>query len=1035
MAVRTSVGPREALITEAIEAELLSLGSPELVVRQKLEPEEAADRIALHISRAVDAAIRAESPGERVKIGIEIAQRVIDLLIQRERAQKLGIRDQRPKTTELPILVQVKQRRPDGTAADVSTPLTPLLDTTLLTNARGEPALGLQLQHEIASSVGIDAIMAFVRYTGIRPLLPFIERHCANGRRFRLLTTTYTQSTEARALDALAALGVEIRVSYELGSTRLHAKSWLFQRDHGLSTAFVGSSNLTHSAQFTGLEWNVRLAEARNAPVIEKIKGLFESYWQNRDFEPYDRQVFNERMATAKKFPEAVFLPPTEIRLEPFQARLLEQIALSRRQGRHRNLLVSATGTGKTVIAAIDYTRLRSVLPRARLLFVAHRKEILEQARQTFRHALRSGSFGELWVDQYRPIEFEHVFASIQSLDATGYANLDQGHYDVVVIDEFHHAAAKSYERLLNHLRPRELLGLTATPERSDGLDILRFFDGGRIAAELRLWDAIEEQRLSPFLYFGIHDDLDLRHVPFKRGRGYDTEALTHLLTANDIVARRVYAEVDRHVADIRRVRALGFCVSVAHADFMARKFNEFGLNAVSLSGGTLQEDRERALSALAAGTVQFVFSVDLLNEGVDIPLVDTLLLLRPTESATLFIQQLGRGLRRHRDKTACTVLDFVGHHRAEFRFDLKYRALLQVSQRGLKEAVEQQFPYLPSGCYFSLDSKSADIVLSSLKTAVPSTWRPLVRELRLLAQTSGDCDLRRFLTETGASLEAIYGRTRGGWSELRQEAGLSCEPSGPMEGKLRRGIGRLLHLDDEDRIRFASRIADDLSIDLQRMSMRERRQLRMILAVLLDDLAVEGMPLADGLELLRRHPQVVAELREVLPLLTPNVAHIGTYKAADPEVPLCLHARYRRREILAACGVGDESSAYIRPWREGVLNAESIGADVFVVTVNKSDRFSPTTRYKDYAINSKLFHWESQSQTTSKSETGLRYQEHESRNRSIMLFVRETENDAFYYVGKMRYLRHESEKPMRVTWELHDELPGDLYLAFSAQA
>src|SRR5690606_5309974 len=230
------------------------------------------------------------------------------------------------------------------------------------------------------------------------------------------------------------------------------------------------------------------ISGARNRSIVEKVAAVFESYWEEADFEPYDPVRFALAVDHGGLETERLVLSPTEIRPYPFQERLLEEIELSREQGFHRNLLVAATGTGKTVMAALDYQRLRRRLPRSRLLFVAHREEILRQSRNTFAHALRDASFGEMWVGGRRPTEFEHVFASIQSLNATGLESIPPDHFDVVIVDEFHHAAASSYQALLEHLRPQQLLGLTATPERSDGLPILHWFND-RIAAELRLWD------------------------------------------------------------------------------------------------------------------------------------------------------------------------------------------------------------------------------------------------------------------------------------------------------------------------------------------------------------------------------------------------------------------------------------------------------------------------------------------------------------------------------------------------------------------
>ncbi|HEY6559314.1 MAG TPA: DEAD/DEAH box helicase [Polyangiaceae bacterium] len=399
----------------------------------------------------------------------------------------------------------------------------------------------------------------------------------------------------------------------------------------------------------------------------------------------------------------------------------------------------------------------------------------------------------------HRPKKFEHVFASIQSLHVVGFRNLAPEHFDVVIVDEFHHAAAPSYRALLEHVRPRELLGLTATPERSDGLPLLDWFDG-RIAAELRLWDAIDQHRLSPFVYYGIHDGVDLREVPWRRGRGYDTDGLTHVLTANDIWARKVLAELVARVDARCEVRALGFCVSVEHARFMARVFCDANVRAKAVWADTPAGERRAALEDLTARRRQVLFSVDLFNEGIDVPAVDTLLLLRPTDSPTLFLQQLGRGLRRTPGKTVCTVLDFVGQHHREFRFDRRFGALLGGTRKEIVSQIERGFPFLPAGCHMELDAVASDIILRNIKQSIPSRWTAKVDELRRFAQSARVVTLATYLEETDLDVSDVYTGDKS-WSALRADAGLSCAPSGPHEAALRRACGRLLHVDDPVRI------------------------------------------------------------------------------------------------------------------------------------------------------------------------------------------------------------------------------------------
>ncbi len=1021
-------GLYETLITEELDARLGWVGERQHVQRVKLHEAEAADRIALHLARVVERAVASIDRGRRIGLGTALARQLVDVIVAATGATSLAA--ERP-VDEAQMLFGVLGNRPDGSAEDIPRPLLSLIDTVLLTNAPGEPRVGHQLLTEIQSADRIDVVMAFIRRSGITPLLETLQLHCQAGRPLRILTTTYTGSTEARALEELQAIGADIRVSYDQSSTRLHAKAWHFQRYSGYSTAYIGSSNLTHTAQVSGLEWNIRASAARNPSVVEKIAAVFESYWNSGDFRPYDRDEFLARIESDGRGP-ALLLSTIELRPEPFQERMLEQIELARQLGHHRNLLVSATGTGKTVMAALDYLRLRDELPRARLLFVAHRREILTQSLATFRHALGDHAFGELWVDGERPRRFEHVFASIQSLHAAMVTQIDPGHFDVVVVDEFHHAAAASYRALLERLNPVELLGLTATPERSDGLPILDYFDG-RIAAELRLWDAIDQHRLVPFSYFGLHDGLDLRAIPWRRGRGYDAEGLSNLVTGNDAWAGLVMRETARRVDDPRRMRALGFCVSVDHARFMARSFQAAGIAAVAIWSATGEQERNEALRALAERRVNVVFSVDIFNEGVDVPAVDTILMLRPTESPTLFLQQLGRGLRRYRRKSVCTVLDFVGQHRREFRFDRRLRALLGGSRQDVEEQVRQGFPFLPAGCHMELDRVASEIVLASIRSAIPTHWTERVQELRQLTRHSGAISLRVFLERTGLDLEDIYGGGKS-WSDLRQAAGLTLLPPGPQERELRKAIGRLLHIDDEHRIdKYRRLLGLAVPPEPEQLDAVDGRFLRMIVGSVVGSTVAKGTTLVAGCGLLWAHPQVREEILELLEILRDRIGHAGAHLASHPAVPLVVHARYTRIEILAAFGVG--VGAKVALWQTGVYWAEEAAADLLAFTLDKTTgQFSPSTRYRDYAISRDLIHWESQRVTRAASETGLRYQRHAAQGSTIMLFARLRSDDrAFYFLGPATYVRHESELPMAITWRVAHPLPGDLLASFAA--
>jgi hypothetical protein len=557
---------------------------------------------------------------------------------------------------------------------------------------------------------------------------------------------------------------------------------------------------------------------------------------------------------------------------------------------------------------------------------------------------------------------------------------------------------------------------------------------GNRIAAELRLWDAIDQHRPVPFVYYGIHDGLDLRAIPWSRGRGYTLEGpdgLTNLLTGNDAWARLVLQELARRVDDVSRMRALGFCVSIDHARFMAHIFSRAGIRATAIWADTPAAERRAALTDLAQRRINIVFSVDLFNEGVDVPSVDTLLMLRPTNSPTLFLQQLGRGLRRSTAKTVCTVLDFVGHHRTEFRLERRFRALLGGSRK--EEQVAAGFPFLPAGCHMELDRVAREIVLKSIREAVPSRWTAKVAELRALAKGAATYTLARYLEATGLELEDIYSGDKS-WSELCADAGLAVEPAGPNEAALRRACGRLRHVDDRERIdNYRCLLQSGAAPEPGLLTPRERRLLRMLTGPLLDKAVAKTTTLDEGCALLWSHPQVRAELRALLDVLAQRIAHVPLALASKPEVPLQIHARYSRLEILAAFGVG--SGAKVIPWQTGVFWIEPERADLLAFTLDKtSGEFSPTTRYRDYAISRELIHWESQSVTRADGETGRRYQRHVELGTSVMLFARLRSDDrAFYFLGPATYVKHESELPMAITWRLEHALPGDLFASFAA--
>ncbi|MFI7414564.1 DUF3427 domain-containing protein [Streptomyces sp. NPDC049627] len=1043
-------------------AELGDLEQPVAGVYERLITEDLRDRIGELESagwKAIDAEVSEESTPHVLArhIGEAVWRRLSQLphkkqvAVANEIMRSLAANAPNPDADDLSsavadgprqLLALAEQEAPGVYAIR---PLTPLSETALITNAPDDPSLGAELRAELATADRIDLLCAFVKWYGIRVLEDSLRAAKQRGVPIRVITTTYIGATDRHALDRLVReFGAEVKVNYEIRSTRLHAKAWLFRRKTGFDTAYVGSSNLSKAALLDGLEWNVRLSSVATPSVLDKFEATFDAYWADAAFETYDPDLDGERLAAALAQAGGtgtggelkISLSGLEVHPLPHQKDMLERLRVEREiRGRRRNLLVAATGTGKTVMAALDYRTMRDErsgqLPR--LLFVAHRKEILKQSMRTYREVLDDASFGELLHSGQEPGEWTHVFASVQSLNLQRLEQLDPGHFDVIVIDEFHHATADTYRRVIDHFTPTELLGLTATPERMDGRNVQDEFFDGRIAAELRLWEALENDLLCPFHYFGVPDGTDLTVLNWRSGT-YDRDQLGNLYTGDHARARIVIKQVRDKLSNPAAMRALGFCVTKKHAHFMAECFREAGFQAAALDSDSPPAVRERTLEDLKAGRVQVVFSVDLFNEGLDIPDVDTLLLLRPTNSAMVFLQQLGRGLRRTPNKPVLTVLDFIGQHRAEFRFEEQFRALTNLSRNRLVDNIERGFPQLPSGCQIILEGKSKDLVLDNIRTQLKATITTLSKEVRDYSTPK----LADYLRESGRDIRELY-KSDNSWTKVLRKAWILDEAAPPRETDLLKRVHAFLHVDDPERAQAYLRLLADDAPSYDDLSPTEQAYARMLFFNLWDN-AGGFAGYRNGLASLRTQRAFRDELQQVLTYVLDRADHFPLpLEGPLSHIPLKIHSAYNRSEILSALGVAQLGGQMPRDFGQGVRWVEEIKTDALLITLEKSERdFSPTVRYKDYALSPTRFHWESQNATGENSATGLRYRRHAREGSHVLLFLRRYKRNSigksepWMLLGPATYRGHTGSKPMAITWELQHELPADVW-AYSA--
>jgi superfamily II DNA or RNA helicase/HKD family nuclease/diadenosine tetraphosphate (Ap4A) HIT family hydrolase len=568
-------------------------------------------------------------------------------------------------------------------------------------------------------SQSADLSVAFIQKSGVELLRPYLNDLLAKGGRLRILTGDYLSVTDPDSLLELLDLEGDIQVRvFEAREKSFHPKAYLFHYPDGTGTAFVGSSNLTRTALRSGIEWNYRVIKTSDLSGFHAVQMAFNDLWSHPStchvdvdwVEDYRKRRVATTITREQISEENQLIPPPEP--NRIQRRALEALARTRIAGNRSGLVVLATGLGKTWLAAFD-----SVDPEfRRILFVAHRDEILQQAIHTFRRIHPTSRIGR-YTGIEKDFSADFVFASIQTIGKIQHLqNFSPTAFDYIVVDEFHHASAPTYRRLIQHFEPKFMLGLTATPQRSDGGDLLSLCDGN-LVYRCDLADGIQNDLLAPFRYFGVADEVDYTNIPWRSSK-FDEEALT-LAVATRSRARHTLEMFYKY----RAKRAIGFCCSTRHADFMAEYFREQGLRAVAVHSGPLTAPRASSLEKLASGELDIIFSVDMFNEGLDIPNIDAILMLRPTESTIVWLQQFGRGLRKSHDKDYVRVIDYIGNHRS---FLVKVKSLLEPicgllstdsSVREVLSKLQERALELPAGCEINYDLQAIDIIHSMLRS------------------------------------------------------------------------------------------------------------------------------------------------------------------------------------------------------------------------------------------------------------------------------------------------------------------------------
>ena len=1037
--MQLNLGIYEQLINKLIANQLSLIEGEKFFIKSTIvDKAEASRYLSLYLANVIKFALDELKEEDKTQRQIELSNKIIQLLI--EELPKLSLSDNLIET-EGKILKAIFSRL--NSPLDLEerykqiAPYTRLSQSELFTGNNVGISLESEIKKEILSADEICWLVSFIKFSGIRIFKDELEEFTNSGKKLKIITTSYMGATDVKAVEFLSKLqNTEIRVSYNSDHERLHAKAYLFLRNTGFNTGYIGSSNISRSALTNGLEWNLKVTTKEISHIIDKFKKTFDTYWVDKDFELYrsgqDVQKLSSALKQQKYSQNLGITTFFDLKPFPYQEEILEKLQSERLvHDRYRNLVVAATGTGKTVMASFDFKKFRAEFPNAKLLFVAHRKEILEQAQNTFRHVLRDANYGDLWVDGEEPIKYDNVFASVQTLNnRLNDLQFDQEYFDFIIIDEVHHIAASSYRPILSKFEPRVLLGLTATPERSDGEDILRDFSGV-IAAEIRLPEALNRKLLSPFQYFALSDNVDLSKLSWKNGK-YEIAELSKIYTEDDRRVSAILSNCEKYLTDVNDVIAIGFCVSQDHARFMAEKFTIAGLRADYLTSNSVG-DRESIREKLRKKEINYLFVRDIFNEGVDIPEIDTVLFLRPTESLTIFLQQLGRGLRLAQNKDCLTVLDFVGNARPEYDFENKFRALVGKTHTSIVKEIEDDFPHLPLGCSIILEKKAREIIIKNIKNAIGFNRKQLlIKILNFKHQSSLPLTLKNFIEIYHIDLQLIY--KKGCWRRLCVEAGVIENFDEPNEVEIFRGIKKLLQCNSKTYLSFIKRL---INHDFQLRAFDQNEKL-MLLMFHYDMWQQDGnncgfQTIDNSMRQIAKNPTMLRELDDVINILIEKIDFVEKEINLGYTFPLKIHSRYNRDQILVAMGLHqfEKSSSN----REGVALNKQLNTEALFITLKKSEKeYSPSTLYDDYAINEILFHWQSQNATSPESPKGLSYIKHSESKKKILLFVREQNEDEFgftmsyVFLGEANFVNSTGSKPMNVEWKLCEPMPAYIW-------
>jgi len=961
----------------------------------------------------------------------------------------------------------------------------------------------IYLKQELLNCKKFYFIVSFIRYSGIQLLISTLDELEKQGIQGEIITSVYLNITDSKALRKLLSYkNIKVKI-YNNSSESFHTKAYLFEKEKYHSVV-IGSSNISQSALYSAEEWNVKLTDSSFFNIYGKSLNQFEKLWHSNEaieltqdfideYEKYKKSVnvqntFDYRKTKIEQ--ENEFVPNS------MQKRVLQKLKETRINGNKKGLVISATGTGKTYLAAMDIkqffeinsntenklfkiTDKKSKTSNIKFLFIAHREELLENAINVFSKVLKidKNEFGRIYGG-LKEIDKSIIFASIQSL-RNCYNEFKPSFFDYVIVDEFHHSMSDSYLKTLSYFNPKFLLGLTATPKRMDGKDILSLCDYN-VVDEIGIKEALEEDLIVPFHYFGVNDyTINYDNIPYKNGKYNEKILLENLLlnTRTDYIVEKI----NKFGFDGDELSAVAFCQNIEHAFFMKEEFSKKGYKSAVITANTSSNERSEILEKFKNKKIEILCVVDILNEGIDIPTINLLLFLRPTMSSTIFIQQIGRGLRKAKNKDFVTIIDFIGNHKKDyllinyFSSEVDNKDTLFTKKEKIINEIKNQFSNIPKSCYAELDRICQNRIIEKIEK-INFSSKNILKEMYLdykaeigkseneiLKVSDFDTNIELF-QELSLKLGSFYNaQLQFENSEIKQNKifllnSEETEFLAYLEKKLTivEPFTYLIvkYLINNDFINLEI-IADEyknyfnIKDDFQKEYVINR-----IFTELVEDKILEKNSKNRLFKISKKYNKIFENKRENndeinLKLIDLDNSQNTNYNFKNRledllylglsefkknnnlsifnENILIPYKKYKRIELQILL----DSKVPKGSWRAGYANTDK---DICLfATIDKTHIFQENLKYDNSLFADDIIQWISQPKTSHNSSVGKMFIHHKEKGFKVHIFIRKyafmngNKTNPFIYLGNAQYYSSQGDKPMKILWKLDKKIPQKL--------